>query len=91
MTEHKPDLIDRALLVPDLGDASIEYGSKMVHYSQDAIQNAPAVEAKPARMAQKVIKQEKVALAFCGACGVGVQPHYNFCPICGAVFLTLEE
>lgn len=85
MSDHKPDLIDRSQLKPDLGDANVEYGSKPIHYSQDAIQSAPAVEAKSVRLAEKIIKQELVALAFCGECGVGVQPHYNYCPICGAM------
>ena len=41
--EKKPDLIDRSQLVPDLGDASVEYGAKLIHYSQDVIQAAEEI------------------------------------------------
>lgn len=34
------DLIDRAKLKPDLGDAEVEYGAKPIHYSQDVVQSA---------------------------------------------------
>ena len=41
---YVPDLIDRAKLEPDLGDADVANGTKMIHYSQNVIQSAPRVK-----------------------------------------------
>ena len=40
-------LIDADNLVPDICDAEIEYGTKPVHFSANAIDNAPTVDAVP--------------------------------------------
>ena len=40
-------LIDVDALTPDIGDAEIENGTKMVHYSAACIQNAATVDAAP--------------------------------------------
>ena len=40
-------LIDADTLIPDVGDASIDYGIKLVHYSQESIQAAPTIDAAP--------------------------------------------
>ncbi len=38
-------LIDADALVPDICDAEIEYGTKAVHYSANAIDLAPTIDA----------------------------------------------
>ena len=40
-------LIDADNLVPDICDAEIEYGTKPVHFSANAIDLAPTVDAVP--------------------------------------------
>ena len=40
-------LIDADNLVPDICDAEIEYGTKPVHFSANAIDFAPTVDAVP--------------------------------------------
>ena len=40
-------LIDADNLVPDICDAEIEYGTKPVHFSTNAIDLAPTVDAVP--------------------------------------------
>ena len=40
-------MIDADNLVPDICDAEIEYGTKPVHFSANAIDNAPTVDAVP--------------------------------------------
>ena len=40
-------LIDADNLIPDICDAEIEYGTKPVHFSANAIDLAPTVDAVP--------------------------------------------
>ena len=46
-TTSKKRLIDADNLVPDICDAEIEYGTKPVHFSANAIDLAPTVDAVP--------------------------------------------
>ena len=48
-------LIDADNLVPDICDAEIEYGTKPVHFSANAIDLAPTVDAVPVVRCEKCV------------------------------------
>ena len=48
-------LIDSDNLVPDICDAEIEYGTKPVHFSANAIDLAPTVDAVPVVRCEKCV------------------------------------
>ena len=48
-------LIDADNLVPDICDAEIEYGTKPVHFSANAIYLAPTVDAVPVVRCEKCV------------------------------------
>ena len=48
-------LIDSDNLVPDICDAEIEYGTKPVHFSANAIDLAPTVDVVPVVRCEKCV------------------------------------
>lgn len=91
----KDDLINRTTLIPDIGDAEIENGTKMVHYSADCIRNAPTVDAAPEVHAQWVEEFDENGVSwgtyYCSICHGGPgndsdgKPWLSAnCPNCGA-------
>ena len=73
-------LIDADNLVPDICDAEIEYGTKPVHFSANAIDLAPTVDAVPVVRCREC-KHLNV---------VNRKELYAHCPKTNTVFLPFE-
>ena len=60
-------LIDADNLVPDICDAEIEYGTRPVHFSANAIDNAPTVDAVPVVRCKdcKHHEDEEIGMVYC--------------------------
>lgn len=81
-------LIDTDVLVADIGDAEVLNGTKLVHYSNNAIKNAPTIDAVPVVRGEWIIlttyaTKTKYKCSVCGRTimGNGVNPNANF-PYC---------
>ena len=76
-------LIDADNLVPDICDAEIEYGTKPVHFSANAIDLAPTVDAVPVVRCRECKYRESddiFGMLWCNldSCTKRVKP-YDFC------------
>ena len=72
-------LIDADALVPDICDAEIEYGTKPVHYSANAIDLAPTIDAVPVVRGRWIPDGNTVCCSECKTLG---SPQWKGCPVC---------